>query len=170
MVAEGVLVDLTHMSARSLADTFDLLDELDPGRAVPVLASHAAYRFGRLSYNLDDGTVERIGERGGVIGLIASRYFIADGLNGVPAATWNEAFELLCRHIDRIRALTGSHDCVAIGTDLDGFIKPTLPGLEDSGRLGRLLPALAARYGPEVARAIASGNALRVLRAAWRGR
>jgi microsomal dipeptidase-like Zn-dependent dipeptidase len=169
MVAEGVLVDLTHMSARSLEDAFDLLDELDPRRSVPVLASHAAYRFGRLSYNLDDGTVERVAERGGVIGLIASRYFMADGQDGAPLRTWPEAFEVVCHHIERIRALTGSFDCVAIGTDLDGFIKPTLPGLEDSGRLGRLVPALAERYGPEVAHAIASGNAMRVLRAGWRG-
>ena len=169
MVAEGVLVDLTHMSDRSLDDTFTLLDELDPGRSVPVLASHAAYRFGHLSYNLDEGTVRRIAERGGVIGLISSRFFTADGLNGAPLHTWPESFELLCRHIDRLRAITGSYECIAIGTDLDGFIKPTLPGLEDSGRLARLVPALTERYGPEVAHAIASENALRVLRAVWRG-
>jgi microsomal dipeptidase-like Zn-dependent dipeptidase len=169
MVAEGVLVDLTHMSDRSLDDTFALLDELDPGRSVPVLASHAAYRFGHLSYNLDEGTVRRIAERGGVIGLISSRFFTADGLNGAPLHTWPEAFELLRHHIDRLRALTGSYECIAIGTDLDGFIKPTLPGLEDSGRLARLVPALTERYGPEVAHAIASENALRVLRAGWRG-
>ena len=168
MVAEGVLVDVTHMSARSLDDTFELLDELDPGRSVPVLASHAAYRFGRLSYNLDDGTIERIAERGGVVGLIASRFFMADGLNGAAPVTWPEAFEVVCRHIDRIRALTGSYDCIAIGSDLDGFIKPTLPGLEDSARLGRLVPSLAERYGKEVAQAITSENALRVLRAGWR--
>jgi membrane dipeptidase len=169
MVAEGVLVDLTHMSARALDDTFDLLDELDPQRSVPVLASHAAYRFGQLSYNLDVGTVQRIAERGGVIGLIASRFFMADGLDGASLGGWPGSFEILCRHIDRIHTLTGSYDAVAIGTDLDGFIKPTLPGLEDSGRLGRIVPGLAERYGSEVARAIAGENAMRVLRTGWRG-
>ena len=46
MVREGVLIDLSHMSGRSVTNTFDLLDELDPGRTRPVLASHACFRFG----------------------------------------------------------------------------------------------------------------------------
>jgi microsomal dipeptidase-like Zn-dependent dipeptidase len=167
MIAEGVLVDITHMSAPSLKDTFTVLDEQDPARSLPVIASHVGCRFGERSYNLDNATIERVAERQGVIGLIASRFFIADGLNGARPTTWSHTVELLCRHIDEIRTVTGSYDNVAIGSDLDGFIKPTLPGLEDSGRLGRLVPALAERYGPEVARAIASGNARRVLRAGW---
>ena len=44
---------------------------------------------------------------------------------------FEESFEVLSRHIDCIRDATGSHRHTAIGSDLDGFIKPTLPGLED---------------------------------------
>jgi microsomal dipeptidase-like Zn-dependent dipeptidase len=169
LVEEGVLVDVTHMSARSFDETLALLDELDPTRSVPVLASHAGYRFGDRSYNLDDRTIERIAERGGVIGLIASRYFMADGLEDVPLGTWPATVELVCRHVDRIHELTGSFDHVALGTDFDGFVKPTLPQLEQSSRLAPLVAALAERYGPQIADAIASGNALRVLRAGWHG-
>src|SRR5205823_1178013 len=57
LVREGVLVDVTHMSAASLRDTFDLVDELDPERRVPILASHMACRFGHLEYNLDDTSI-----------------------------------------------------------------------------------------------------------------
>jgi microsomal dipeptidase-like Zn-dependent dipeptidase len=169
LVSAGVIVDLTHMSAAALADTFALLDELDPDRAAPVIASHCGYRFGRREYNLTADTVTRIAERDGVVGLILSSVFIADGLAAEPPTSGEQSFEILCRHIDQIAAITGSHRHIAIGSDLDGFIKPVLPGFEDSGRLGSLGPALAARYGPSVAEEIRSGNALRVLRAGWRG-
>lgn len=169
MVREGVLLDVTHMSRAALDDAFALLDELDPDGAVPVIASHCGYRFGANAYNLDDGTVRRIAARGGVVGLIVSSRFLADGVGGPKPSSFDESVALLCRHVDAIRELTGSDAHVAIGTDFDGFIKPTLPGLADSAQLGRLGPALDARYGPATAGAIRSGNALRVLRAGWRG-
>jgi microsomal dipeptidase-like Zn-dependent dipeptidase len=167
MVAAGVLIDITHMSQAALEDTFALLDELDPGGTVPVLASHCGYRFGGQAYNLDDTTIRRIAERDGVVGLMLSTYFMADGLDAEPAS-FDESFDLLCRHVDAIHGVTGSYANLAVGTDLDGFIKPTLPGLGDSAQLRRLGPALQARYGRTTAEAIQSGNAMRVLRAGWR--
>jgi microsomal dipeptidase-like Zn-dependent dipeptidase len=75
----------------------------------------------------------------------------------------------LCRHIDEIAAITGTHRNVAVGSDLDGFIKPSLAGFGDSQALSGLGPALERRYGEATADAIQSGNALRILRAGWRG-
>ena len=57
---------------------------------------------------------------------------------------------------------------MALGTDLDGFIKPTLAGLGDMRELARLEALLADRYGQADAERIASANVLRVLRTAWR--
>jgi microsomal dipeptidase-like Zn-dependent dipeptidase len=167
MVRERVLIDLSHMSDRALDATFDLLDRLDPAREVPVLATHVAYRFGHQDYNLDEPTVRRIAERGGLIGLILSEHQGADGL-GHPRSA-QDSIALLCRHIDRLHEITGSHRHTGIGTDFDGFIKPTLKGLEDAGDLAALERALAERYGPEDGELIASGNALRLLRGYWRG-
>lgn len=167
MVREGVLVDLSHMSARATADTFALLDRLDPARSVPVVASHAAYRFGTVGYNLDAATVRRIAERGGVIGLILSERYICDGLRREPTTSFEESAELLLRHVDRLAEITGSLDHVGIGSDLDGFIKPTLAGFDAAGGIGRFEGILRTRYGAAGAAAIASGNALRVLRAGW---
>ena len=76
---------------------------------------------------------------------------------------------MLYRHIDRIREITGSHRHTAIGTDFDGFIKPTLPGLEDAGDMHRLEDALNDRYGADDAELIASANVLRLARSYWRG-
>ena len=57
---------------------------------------------------------------------------------------------------------------MAIGSDFDGFIKPTLGGLERSSDLERLSDALIARYGAADAERMLAGNALRVLRSALR--
>lgn len=167
MVDEGVLIDLSHMSERAYTDTFTLLDRLDPERTVPVLASHVGFRFGRQDYNLSAETVMQVAGRDGAIGLILAEHQAADGLD--HPHSFEDSMELLYRHIDRIHEITGSHRHTAIGTDHDGFIKPTLPGLEDASGLDKLELALRERYGAENAEAICSANSLRVLHAGWRG-
>jgi microsomal dipeptidase-like Zn-dependent dipeptidase len=177
MARERVLIDVSHMSERSLHDTFELLDRLDPDRLVPVLASHAGYRFGGQEYMLDAATIERIAARDGVVGLIFARHQIEDGLPRAGGRRtrlskkrrFEASFETLCRHIDEIHRITGTHRHTAIGSDLDGFIKPTLPGLDDMRDMRRLEHALRHRYGDEDAAAICSGNALRLLSTYWEG-
>ena len=180
MVRERVLIDVSHMSERSLADTFALLDRLDPEKSVPVLATHAGYRFGTQEYMLSSETLQRIAERAGVVGLIFAQHQLYDGLD-ISAKRWlglpirrrprfEDSFEVLCRHIDRIHEVAGSHRHTAIGSDLDGFIKPTLPGLEDMRDMANLERALRDRYGEEDGELICSGNALRLLTSYWRGR
>ena len=167
MVRERVIVDLSHMDARAIDDTLGLLDGLDPAQEVPVIASHAGYRFGHEAYNLTPETLERIAARDGVVGIILATHQAADGL-GHPNHI-DDSFAVLYRHIDRIREITGSHRHTAIGTDYDGFIKPTLPGLEDEGHLYRAEDALHDRYESDAAEAISSGNVLRLARSYWRG-
>lgn len=167
MVREGVLVDLTHLSTRALEETFELLDELDPRRRAPVLVSHGALRFGELEYNLSPQTVERIAARDGVIGLIASAAHLRDGTGEPPPVSFEQTKQLLFRHLDRLRELTGSHRHAAIGTDLGGFISPA-PGLENAACLAHLRGALTERYGEADAELICSANVIRLLRSRWR--
>ena len=68
-----------------------------------------------------------------------------------------------CAHVDAIHAVTGSHDHVAIGSDLDGFIKPTMSGIESAEHLALLEDPLREAY-PGDADAILSGNVVRVVR------
>lgn len=168
MVDHRVLIDITHMSEASMRDTFALLDEIDPGKAVPVIASHIACRFDeKLAYNLGPEWMKKVAERGGVMGVILCDHYAREGLLDHPARTFDESMGVIYRQIDEIRAVTSSDDAAAIGTDLDGFIKPTLAGLYDAGQLGRLEDALHARYDATVAKKICEGNALRVLRTYW---
>jgi microsomal dipeptidase-like Zn-dependent dipeptidase len=167
MLDHGILVDITHMSARSIADTFALLDERDPAKRIPLIATHMACRFGGLEYCFDDDTIRRVAERGGVLGCILCEHYITSGVRR-RARSYEDSVEVLCRHIDRIHEATGSYDHIAIGSDLDGYIKPALPGLEHMGRMRDLQQSLRNRYGAPASDQICSGNALRVLRAAWR--
>jgi microsomal dipeptidase-like Zn-dependent dipeptidase len=165
MIDNHVLVDITHMSESSIADTFDLLNARDAGQQIPLLASHIACRMNGLDYNLSDETITRVADRKGVLGVIDCQHYIEDGLR--QTESFEDSFELICTHINHIRKVTDSFDYVAIGSDLDGYIKPALTGIEHMGKMKRLQKALGDRYGPVVARKICSDNALRVLRATW---
>jgi membrane dipeptidase len=169
MYEQRMLVDLSHMSERSMADTFDLLDRLDKESGAdptdhPVIASHAGYRFGDQEYMLSADTIRRIAARGGVIGLIMARHQLNDGdidpRPDDPATTP----DVLARHVEAIRDALGAaaNDHVAIGSDLDGFIKPTMAGIESAADLATLEGPLREAYAD--ADAILAGNALRVAR------
>jgi len=165
MAREGVLVDITHMSDRAVDETFTTL-----AADVPVIASHMACRFdGKAEYNLRDETIREIARRRGVMGVIVCEHWAGAGPAKRKLNGFDDSFALVCEHIDRIHQVTGSHDFSAIGSDLDGWIKPALPGLEHLGRMRRLQEGLATRYGADVAAQIAGANALDLLRRAWRG-
>jgi microsomal dipeptidase-like Zn-dependent dipeptidase len=167
MLREGVLIDLSHMSGRSLADTFDLLDALDAGKSRPVLASHACFRFGSQGYGADEPTLRRIAERGGVVGLIMAQHQLRDGVPRQRGRGFKASFAVIRAHVDRIAQITGSHEHVALGSDFDGFIKPTMAGLQSMTDMARLEEHLQIEYGQTNAKLICSGNALRVLEAGW---
>ena len=169
MVRERVVVDLTHMSDRALADTFALLQRLDGQKSVPVFATHGCFRFGSQEYGLPEENVRRVAERDGVVGLIMAQHQLNSGVRRMRTWRFRESFEVICAHIDRIGQVTGSHRHTAIGSDFDGFIKPTVAGLESAGDMERLEGALRERYGDTDGERICSGNALRVLKAGWGG-
>jgi microsomal dipeptidase-like Zn-dependent dipeptidase len=169
MFRERVLVDLTHMGDRALADTFALLERLDGQHHVPVFASHGCFRFRSQEYGLSEENVRRVAERDGVVGLIMAQHQLNRGVRRTRSWRFRQSFEVICAHIDRIGEITGSHRHTAIGSDFDGFIKPTVTGLESAGDMQRLEGALRERYGDADGERICSGNGLRVLNAGWAG-
>jgi len=166
MIDNGILIDLTHMRAESIRDVLAQLDARDPEKQIPVIATHMAYRFGSLEYSFDDATITAVAQRGGVLGCILCQHYVTSGLGSVRK-TFDGSVDALRQHIDKIHAVTGTYEHIGIGSDLDGYIKPALPGLEHMGQMGALQSALRDRYGAEDADKICNGNALRVLRAAW---
>jgi microsomal dipeptidase-like Zn-dependent dipeptidase len=170
MYDERMLIDVSHMSERALDDTFRLLDELDVETGSeptehPVVATHAGYRFGPQKYMLSPATIHRIAARGGVIGLILARHQLCEKADVDDPDDPAETGAVLRRHIDAIRLRVpgriNSH--VAIGSDLDGFIKPTMAGIETASDLATLEAPLREAYGAD-AEMILNGNAMRVAR------
>jgi microsomal dipeptidase-like Zn-dependent dipeptidase len=174
MYEHGVLIDLSHMRRQALDDTFALLASLDEQhgadpREFPVIASHGGFRFGRQSYMLEPETIRRIAGRDGVVGLILAQHQLNDGLEVSKPSEFGETVRVIRSHVDEIHRWAGSHNHVAIGSDLDGFIKPTVGGIDYADDLDRLREPLAQAY-PRDHQAILSGNAVRVLRKALAGR
>lgn len=165
----NILIDLSHMDPATIHATLDLLDEVDGEKKMPVVSTHAGYRFGKQQYMHDDATLRRIAERDGLVGLIMAQHQLNDGLRKKrnPTKTLDESLEVICKHIDKIAEVTGSDENIALGTDFDGFIKPTMGGLESSADLRFLEEALHERYGKRKAELITWKNSLRVLEALW---
>ncbi len=167
MAKHGVLIDVTHMSERGMQETFDLLDALDPARRMPIIASHVACAHrGGYQYNLGERWVKKIAERNGVCGIIYCDHFVRDGA-GKKTQTFAESFARIQAQIAQLRAW-GGDDILAIGSDLDGFIKPTLAGLSSAKNHADLAAALVGAYGEPLAKKICHENSMRVLATGWR--
>jgi microsomal dipeptidase-like Zn-dependent dipeptidase len=164
-----VMVDISHMHPNSIAQAVAILDEpdVDPDCKLPLIASHAGFRHGRQKYMLDERALLEIKRRNGVVGLILAQYQLNNGIRHFYTRSFDQSFDVIRRHVNKIVEVTGSHEHVALGTDFDGFIKPTMSGLEDMSDLTRLEQRLRQEYGDADADLITHRNALRVLHALW---
>ena len=91
-----------------------------------MIASHIACRLGGAEYNLTDDVIREVGRRGGVLGVIVVRALgvrrSAPDAEDVRA----RASRSSARTSTGSSTSRGSDDHVAIGSDLDGYIKPAL--------------------------------------------
>jgi microsomal dipeptidase-like Zn-dependent dipeptidase len=167
LVDNRILIDISHMDPAAVRETFRLLDdELDPEAETPVVSTHAGFRCGRQQYMHDEATLLQIKKRGGVVGLIMAQHQLKDGIRCRRTKSLGESLKVIFKQIDEIARITGGYEHIALGTDFDGFIKPTMGGLESMGDLEKLEGPLRSRYGADT-ELMMSGNALRVLRALW---
>jgi microsomal dipeptidase-like Zn-dependent dipeptidase len=165
MYRHKVLVDISHMSEDAVVQTLALLEQLDQEtssdpRDYPVLATHVGMRSANPDtqlYNLTPETAKRVQERGGLIGLILAQHQL--GSTSSPA----DSRAMLRRHIEAISDLGDGLRHCAVGTDLDGFIKPTLTGIDQATDLATLAQWIQEDF-PDDADGILYGNAQVTLR------
>jgi microsomal dipeptidase-like Zn-dependent dipeptidase len=157
------------MDPPGIAETFALLDKIDPHSEVPVISTHAGFRFGKQQYMHDKDTLLQIKRRKGVVGLIMAQYQLNDGIRkkGDYTEMLDESLDVICTHIDTIAKITDGYDQIALGTDFDGFIKPTMGGLQTMADLKLLELALIERYDEKIVEKMMWKNALRVLETLW---
>lgn len=172
MYRHKILIDISHMSERAVRETFELVERLEGDNAktnYPIIATHVGMRSAgpaarAQEYNLADDTARKIAERGGVIGVISAQHQLGDAHSEADSAA------LVKAHLDAIGTAVGDASSVAaLGTDIDGFIKPTLEGFEKAEDFAKLETWVrnAGQNDPE---AILHGNAERVIKAAFAGR
>ncbi len=141
----GIVVDLAHVNSRGVDDALGALRQ-------PFVVSHTACAALQPNpRNLTDDQIQRIAERGGVIGLAVGRSFL--GRPGI---------EGFLDHVEHVIEKGGSR-AVAIGSDWDGAIVPA-EGMEDVRALPHVTQGLIERgYGEKVLRRVMGENALGVL-------
>lgn len=153
MGERSILLDLAHAAPRTF---WQALDAAGAGR--PAIVSHTGVRGQRDSWrNLDDDQVRAVAARGGVVGVMLHRGFLA-------RPGWRATAADVVRHLDHV-VRVGGEDAAALGSDFDGFIVPPrdLPTVLELPRLVQRM--LEAGHGPERVRKILGANYLRVVRA-----
>ena len=186
----GMLVDISHVSAKTMADALDT-------SAAPVIFSHSgAFAVDHSPRNVPDAILARLPANGGVAMVNFYPGYVSEAVrawNGARAAeeargktlnpgdpsaaastlaAWEAAnprphatLAQVADHIDHIRKVAGT-DHIGIGSDYDG-IETTPDGLEDTSAMPNLFAELLRRgYSESDCAKIADGNILRALAAA----
>jgi len=152
----GILVDLSHLTARGFWDVAELA-------AGPLVASHSGvHALCPSARNLTDDQLDAVGETDGVLGIIFS---VAD-LRADGAFEADTPRREIARHAAYVAERIGVEH-VALGSDFDGCLVPAELG-DAAGVQGVLADLRAAGFDEPGVRAVAHGNWLRVLRA-WLG-
>jgi membrane dipeptidase len=148
----GIMVDISHASKASALQAMELSE-------APVIASHSSVRaLTDHVRNLDDETLERLAEDGGVVQIVAFNAYLGDG----ESPTVSD----LVDHIDYAVDLIGIEH-VGISSDFGGG--GGIEGWNNAGETPNVTAELVARgYSPEAIGMLWSGNLLRVWREAER--
>lgn len=152
----GMLIDLSHCSDRTFDEVLDL-------STTPAVCSHSGCRaLRRFPRNLTDRQLRRLGESGGVVGIVFLPYFLRRDSR-------RASIEDVLDHVEHAVSVAGI-DAVALGSDFDGFGDPPPRGLDDVTRLPVLTDGLRRRgFTGADARKVLGGNFLRAWRAARAG-
>ena len=158
MLDLGMLIDVTHSTPKARREIYDV--HQNHAKRRPLTASHiGAAALNDDPYNLTDAEIKTIADSGGTIGVIFMKYWLADskqkkGLHFVVETM---------KHLKNI----GGIDCVAVGSDFDGFTDPP-DDLKDPADMPQLTDALLqANFTLTEIEKILGENILRVLKYGW---
>ena len=106
---------------------------------------------------MDPETARLVRDSGGLIGVILAQHQLG------ATKTEADSERIITNHLKAIERACGGLDCCAVGTDLDGFIKPTLTGIDTAADFRALAMWVEAAF-PGQADRILHGNAEALVR------
>ena len=188
----GIMVDLSHVSADTMAHAIDVSES-------PVIFSHSSARaLCGVPRNVPDDVLRRVAATGAVVMVTFVPMFLVRAGEQLSAAAWDEASRQealhpgepdavraamdawfgehpmppasvtdVADHVDHVRDVAGI-DHVGIGSDFDG-VSAVPEGLDDVSTYPNLFAELLRRgYSDEELAKISRHNVLRVMREAER--
>jgi membrane dipeptidase len=159
----GILLDVTHLSDTSMAESLDIFGG-------PVLASHHNCRaLVPGDRQLADDQIRRLVARGAVIGVALDAWMLYPGWERGKTSPEVVGLDAAADHIDHVCQIAGSARHSGIGSDLDGGFgtEQTPRDLDTIADLQKLTDILDRRgYTRQDVEAIFHGNWLRFFREA----
>lgn len=111
----GIIIDVSHLSDGGFYDVYNHTH-------LPFVASHSNARsLCKHCRNLTDDMIQKIGQRGGVIGLNFYGNFLDFHEDGTPGQSTAACIARHARYITNL----GGMDCLGLGSDFDGFAGET---------------------------------------------
>jgi len=169
MLELGMIVDLTHSTKKARYDIYQLWKDMPRRLQRPLVFSHVGvFQKAPLAMNPDVDELKIIRDMGGVIGVIFMNYWLTGKTLHGAEDSMIHAVETIDRLVDY-----GMEDCIALGSDFDGFTDPPeelkepsdFPNLTDELITRRRYPG--RRYTPEQVKKFLGGNFMRVLEVGW---
>jgi membrane dipeptidase len=144
MRRQRMILDISHMADRAVADALDLWDG-------PMMASHSNARaLVPGDRQITDETIRELAARGGVIGISFFRGHLTSGLRATP--------EDVVRHVLHVARVAGSHEHVAIGSDLDGGFQAADAAISSLADMRVVADQLRQRFSEQEVEDMMGGN------------
>lgn len=157
----GIVIDLSHLNDAVIRDVFLHTKK-------PVIASHSNARKEAWHLrNLTDEMIRQIAERGGVIGANFFPGFLVECVITSPEMKKSlvASVQDIIRHMKYLRNV-GGIDCVALGTDFDGF--DGYVNIEHAGQMQFLAEVMSQEgFSSGEIEKIFSENTIRVFKEIW---
>lgn len=149
MSRRHVILDLSHMADRAVADAFQLWRG-------PVMASHSnARELVPADRQITDATAAEIARRGGVIGISFYEHHLR------PSG--HAKLDDVVRHAVHLARAAGGPEHVGLGTDLDGGFSAQGAAIRDTRQFAELRRRLRRHFSPAQAEGVMGENWLRFL-------
>lgn len=155
MIRIGMLIDLSHCTHKARQEIYKMNNKQRP----LVFSHNGVHELNSATMNPTDDEIKIIADCGGVIGVIFMNFWLyhKDQKNGL---------DLIIKTIKHLKNI-GGIECIAIGSDFDGFTDPP-DDIKDMSQMPKLTKALIEdEFSKEEVEKILGKNVIRIINEGW---